>query len=136
MTVTVSSFRGAFPVFGDASKYTSTEISFWLDLASKLVSQERWSTLYDAGVQLFVAHNLAIDAGATLNAKLGKAPGQVEGAVTSGSVDKVSYSRDPGSAMDPSNGHWNLTTFGLRYIRLARMLGAGPVQVGAPLGDS
>jgi len=27
-------------------------------------------------------------------------------------------------------GHWNLTVYGTRFIRFAKMFGAGPIQIG------
>lgn len=134
MAVTAESFRESFPAFGDQVAYPGPEIDFWLGLGLKLMDPARWGDVIDYGLQLFVAHNLALEAMTANASGGGQAPGQVSGPVTSASVDKVSYSRDPSSAMDPKNGHWNLTTYGLRYIRLVMMMGAGPVQVGAPFG--
>lgn len=135
MAVTSAQFRVTFPVFADATVYPTPTIDFWLGLAYQLLDPGRWGTLIDYGAQLFAAHNLAIDYAST-NGGQGSAPGQITGPITSASVDKVSYSRDSSSAMDPKNGHWNLTTYGLRYIRLVKMMGAGPVQVGAPFGPA
>lgn len=130
--LTPATFRDQFPVFSSTSTYPDTEIQFWIDLAAKLHSVERWGDLYDYGVSLFVAHNLSLEFSSTSAAAAGQAPGQVVGALSSASVDKVSYSRDASSAMDPKNGHWNLTTYGLRWVKLVRMVGAGPIQVGVP----
>lgn len=130
MTVTVASFRLAFPEFGSATTYPDASIDFWVGLSAILLNPERWGSALDYGIQLFMAHNLAL--GFNNSGGGSQAPGQITGPTTSASVDKVSYSRDPSSAMDPKNGHWNLTTYGLRYIRLVMMMGAGPIQVGAP----
>jgi hypothetical protein len=135
MTVTVASFRAAFPAFANDTTYPVPEIEFWLALALLLLNAARWSTLLDYGQQLFVAHNLSLEYNAKKAALTGQNPGVVVGAVTGGSVDKVSYQRDPGSAMDPKNGHWNLSIYGIRYIALARQIGAGPVHVGVPSPD-
>ena len=128
--MTPQQFRSTFPAFLDPVCYPEHELLFWIGLAGKLHNAERWADLLDYGVSLFIAHNMAIDFNNTKAARLGQAPGVVQGAVTSGSVDKVSYSRDVSSVMEPGAGHWNLTTFGLRYRRLVNMVGAGPVQVG------
>jgi len=135
MTVTVVSFRAAFPEFTDAPTYPQPEIQFWLDLSAKLLNSDRWGELLDFGAQLFVAHNLCLQAASKTGAAGGGLPGQVVGPTTSASVDKVSYSRDASSAMDPANGHWNLSTYGLRYKQLLSMIGAGPIQVGAPTAE-
>lgn len=135
MAFTIADFRAAFPAFGDPLAYPDPSVQFWADLGYKLHDAYRWGDVLDAGVELFVAHNLALEAGASgAGSGGGGTPGAVVGPVTSASVDKVSYSRDPGAAMDPKNGHWNLTTYGLRWLYLMRMAGAGPVQVGVPLG--
>ncbi len=136
MTVTVATFRANFPEFASDTTYPDTEVEFWLGLALLLHDAGRWGNLLDYGVQLFIAHNLSLQAQSAAASGGGQAPGQIQGPLTSASVDKVSYSRDPGAAMDPANGHWNLSTYGLRYIRLVRMIGAGPLQVGVPLYDS
>lgn len=134
MTVTVADFRQNFPAFTNDVTYTAAAINFWLSLGAKLISVDRWGDVFDYGLQLFVAHNLTLEYESDKAATTGGKPGQVVGAISSASVDKVSYSRDASSAMDPENGHWNLSTYGLRYIRLVKMMGAGPIQVGVPLG--
>jgi len=135
MTVTAATFRVNFPAFASTTTFPDSEIDFWISLGVLLHDAGRWGNLLDFGIQLFVAHNLSLEAsGATASAG-GQAPGQVQGPLTSATVDKVSYSRDPGAAMDPANGHWNLTTYGLRWVRLMRMIGAGPLQVGVPEFD-
>lgn len=132
MSVTIASFRGAFPAFKDIQCYPDPEITFWLSLSEKLHDQNRWGDLLDFGKQLFVAHNLSLEFNAKSAASVGNNPGEVIGPTTSGSVDKVSYGRDLGGVMDPKAGHWNLSTYGLRYLRLVRMVGAGPIYAGAP----
>jgi len=134
MAFTVAAFRQAFPAFANATTYPEPQVQFWADLAAKLQNSERWGDLFDTGVQLFVAHQLVLEYQSNKAGPLGQKPGQIEGAVNSASVDKVSYGRDASSVMELDAGHWNLTTYGLRYIRLLKMLGAGPVQVGVPLG--
>lgn len=132
MAVTVASFRAAFPVFVQAT-YPDPQVQFWLDLGAKLVGP-RWFTLGDYGVMLFAAHNLSMDT--VLSASAGQAPGQVLGPMTGAHVDKVGYTRDGGAALLPGAGHWNLSTYGLRFKQMVRMVGAGPVQVGAPSGGN
>lgn len=133
MTVTAASFRAAFPEFANTGNYPDPQVDFWIALGV-LLCGPRWGRLLDFGIQLFVAHNLSLEFNAMKAAATNQNPGFVVGPVTGGAVDKVSYQRDPGAAMDPANGHWNLTIYGLRYIRMVRMVGAGPVQVGVPLG--
>ena len=127
MTVTVDTFRAAFPVFADKARYADPQVQFWLDLASNLHDANRWGNLLDFGTQLFIAHNLSVDAGIAAAASAGDVPGAVEGPVTNGSVDKVSYGRQLTDILEPGAGHWNLTVYGLRYRRLVLKIGAGPI---------
>lgn len=141
MLITPNELRTAFPVFMDPKCYPDGEINFWAALAEKLHNADRWGDLLMFGQQLFIAHNLALEFDTTKAAGMGQSPGQITGAVTGGSVDKVSYSRDVAAVMEPGAGHWNLTTYGLRYRRLMLMVGAGPVQVspnpmGSPIATS
>lgn len=132
MSVTESTFRATFSEFASSTTYPTPEVDFWLGLALKMMNADRWGDLLDYGQQLFVAHNLAIQFNAKANVDVGQAPGQVIGAITNASVDKVSYTRDASSIMLPDAGHWNLTTYGIRYKQLVRMIGAGPLQIGVP----
>ena len=128
-------FRKAFPAFMDPSCYPDHELNYWFTLGEKLLDKCRWGDLYSDGLYLFAAHNLALEFNSKKQALKGQQPGQVVGVLNSASVDKVSYSRDASAAMDPKNGHWNLTIYGLRYVRLVKMVGAGPVQVAPnPMG--
>jgi hypothetical protein len=126
--------RNRSAAFKNSTTYPPASIQFWLDLAAKLHSPQRWATLIDFGIQLFVAHNLCLEFDSERAARTGQSPGAINGPVTNGSVDKVSYTRDLQGVMDPAAGHWNLTSYGLRYTRMVRMVGAGPVQVGAGAG--
>ncbi len=132
MSITAAQFRGNFPEFMNQAVYPTSEVDFYLNLGTLLLNIERWGNLFDFGQQLFVAHNLALEFTAKKNAATGGNPGEVAGPKTAASVDKVSYSRNPGLVMNPANGHWNLTTYGLRYINLVKLVGAGPIYIGAP----
>lgn len=128
MAVTESDFRGAFPAFKDPLAFTPEQINFYLTLGYKMHNAERWGDLLDFGVQLWTAHSLSMDAA---SARAGDV-GAMTGNVTSMSADGVSWSRDFGSVVDPAAGHWNLSTYGVRWRDMMRMMGAGPVYVGAP----
>ena len=135
MAVTPISFRVAFPEFASTTTYPDGEVQFWINLAALLHDAARWDTLLDYGIMLFVAHNLSLEYNAKKAAATGQNPGQVMGPLSSGTVDKVSYSRNTAQVMDPKNGHWNLSIYGLRYIQLVNMIGAGPIQVGTGAGE-
>lgn len=131
MTASLTSFRQAFPAFMDPGIYPAHEVEYWMTLAGKLHNADRWGELLDDGIYLFTAHNLALEFSSKQDAARAEQPGQIKGTLTSASVDKVSYSRDGSSATDPTAGHWNLTIYGIRWLRLSRLVGMGPVQIGA-----
>ncbi len=127
MTVTVASFRAALPAFADQSTYPDPVVQFWLDLAVKRHNPDRWGDLLDFGIQLYIAHELSVD-----QASGSAVPGQIAGNITSKSVGGVSYSRDVSSATEPDGGYMNLSTYGLRWKQMVKLVGAGPLQVGTP----
>lgn len=128
-TFTPQAFRKAFPAFMDPGCYPEHSIEFWAGFGEKMMNKCRWGNLLPEGLCLYVAHQLTIEFNSTRAARKGQAPGQISGAVTSASVDKVSYSRDASSAMEPNAGHWNLSTYGLRYRQIMLMVGAGAVHL-------
>jgi hypothetical protein len=130
MTVTVASFRNNYPEFADSVRFSVSQIGYYLNLAGLLLNAARWNNLLDAGTELFVAHNLAIESLTQAEAKSKGVPGITTGPVSAKSVDKVSISYATSDAVQAGAGHWNLTVYGTRYVRLMRMFGAGPVQVG------
>lgn len=136
MTITANQFRTNFTAFANTELFPDPTIDFWLAVAYKLLPADRWSTMFDTAAELFVAHNVSLEARTLKEAANGKVPGQSMGMLSSKSVDKVSASYDTGSAAEENAGHWNLTLYGQRFIRLARMFGAGPVQIGAGCYDA
>lgn len=144
---TVTNFRTDYPEFGSVSKFPDSAVTYWLGIA-KLMLTTRWDdtpaeagapTQLYYGTELFVAHNLVLEAQARKNAAKGGTPGVGNaGPVSSKSVGPVSISYDTASAIELDAGHWNLTVYGTRFIQLARMMGAGPLQIGqgcAPYGS-
>lgn len=129
MSVTTSKFRTDFPEFSNTTAYPEALVSFYLTLGAKLMSVDRWADIIDEGLELFVAHNLALERPAQKTAAAGGVPGIASGPVSSKTVDKVSVSYDTSAAMEADAGHWNLTIYGQRYIRLARMVGSGGIQL-------
>ena len=127
--MTAAGLRAQFPAFADSARYPDAQADFYIGLAGKLLSADRWGTVLDHGTALFAAHFLAIDRIASQGGTRGL-PGTGVGIVTGGSVDKVSYTRSVSEVMETDAGHWGMTTYGLQYLRLARMMGMGPVQVG------
>lgn len=131
MTVTVAQFRLDFPAFADTTVYPDTAFAFWYAIALRLMNAALWASLLDVGSELFVAHHLALEARSEAAANAGGIPGESVGPLNSKSVDKVSMGYDTSAGIELEAGHWNLTIYGTRYIRLVRMVGIGCVQIGA-----
>lgn len=128
-TVTVAEFRANFPEFSSQVTYPDSLVNFWLTFALRLLNQCRWLDIYTMGVQLFVAHNLALEKQAQDSAKTGATPGVTTGPVSGKGVGKVRVDYASAEATISGAGHWNLTTYGTRYLYFARIVGMGPIQV-------
>lgn len=126
----IATFRADFPEFEDTGRFPNSTVTYYLNLAGLLLNTQRWGNLLDTATELFVAHNISLEATANRVAAFGGIPGAMTGPVASKEVDKGSISYDTQAAAEPDAGHWALTQYGARFIRLARMAGAGPVQVG------
>jgi len=134
--------------------FPDSGIAYWLQIAGLLLNQQRYglpaaavtpptarnpNTMNDIATELFIAHNLALEARARQEAANGGVPGAMTGPVTAKAVDKVSVSYDTGAGIEHEAGHWNLTIYGVRFIELAKLFGMGPITVagcGGPLGSA
>ena len=121
----IALFRGNFVEFTDPIKYPDEMLTFWADIGERLTSIDRYGDIYPHAVNLFVAHNISIAA----RSGSASVPGLPRGALSSKTVGSVSMSYDTSSAMTPGAGHWNLTTYGAQYARLAQLFGAGVLQL-------
>ncbi len=108
-------------------------VDLYLGIAANLLNAQRWGNMLDFGTELFVAHNLILDAQANAAAAAGGIPGTMSGVVNSKSVDKVSISDDVAVGTIEGGDFWNLSTYGVRFLHYAKMMGAGPIQIGVPL---
>ncbi len=124
-----SQFRSDFPEFADANTYSDGSISFWMNFATVLIDATRWAELADMGIELATAHHLVIASRDEKAGSTGASPGQVSGPITSKSVDRVSVSNDTSAVSLSDGGFWNMTSYGIRFLQLARMLGSGPIQL-------
>lgn len=132
MPVTPCSFRTHFPEFTDATAYPDGRINFWLSVGDRLLQTKRWQDMKDHGLALFTAHHLVLQARDVRAAAVGGIPGDKTGVVASKAVDKVNISYDNASTVDPRDGHWGLTSYGLQFRRLSNIAGMGGLQaVGA-----
>ncbi|MGI4812808.1 MAG: DUF4054 domain-containing protein [Janthinobacterium lividum] len=126
---TPAQFRTDFPEFSDSATYSDASIQMWLTVAASLVNARRWMELTNLGVELVTAHHLAIGSKDFRAATIGGLPGQVSGPMSAKSVDKVSASYDTAAVTEEGAGFWNMSAYGIRYLGLAKMLGAGGLQV-------
>lgn len=124
----VATFREDLPEFADVATFPGSLISFWADIAEKMVA-DRWGTLREKAVELYVAHNVVLSAGSRKTAAAGGMPGGSGGIASSKTVGSVSVSYDTTSAMLKDAGHWNQTSYGRQYVALGRLIGAGCVQL-------
>ncbi|AOY96859.1 hypothetical protein BKK79_35795 [Cupriavidus sp. USMAA2-4] len=127
--MTPEQFRADFPEFSDTTKYPNTLIQMWLTVATSLVNPVRWMELTNLGLALVTAHHLVLAQRDGATADVGGTPGEVKGPTSSKSVDKVSVSYDTGAVALSDAGFWNMTSYGIRFLNFARMMGAGGLQL-------
>jgi len=127
MTVTLASFRAAYPEFS-AAQYPDATITYNLGFASRLLDQVRWGELYDDGIMLVTAHNLVVSAPSAVGAS-GRVSGTPIGIAASQSVGSVSKSIDTGIGLQDGAGLYGATSYGRRYYQLLTMIGAGGIQL-------
>lgn len=128
MAATVDGFLALFPEFTSVSGPATPALTQWLAVGTRLVSSDAWDDLTDFGVYLFTAHYFSLAQRDARAAFAGQTPGGAVGAIASKSVDKVSVSYDNASARIEGAGHWNMTSYGVRFATLARQMGAGGLQ--------
>lgn len=128
--VTDSEFRGHFPEFKSTTQYLPQQVAYWIGIADiMLINPLRWGAMRNNGVELFTAHNLVLEAQAQKSTTSGAVPGIQTGAISGKTIGPVSITYDSAAGLELNGSHWNLTVYGTRFLHLARMIGAGPVQV-------
>lgn len=125
----ISDFRTEFPEFSDTTKYPDAQITFWSSIAEQQVVLNIWGDLYSFGVKLYTAHEITLAYQAKLTASTGGNPGTFGGIAQSKAVGGVNVSYDTQSTSEKDAGYWNLTNYGKQFLRLARMFGAGGIQL-------
>lgn len=126
---TISAFRNTYPEFTSTDKYPDTIITNWATIATSLVNCRAWKNSTLLGIQLYVAHEITLQAQSISSAQIGGTPGQQSGQINQKTVGSVTAAYDSVSAAEKDAGHWNLTTYGKQFIRLARIFGAGTIQL-------
>lgn len=144
--ITAAFFRQSLTEFSDTARYPDPMINFWIGVAAVLLPTQTWgmpadpvgvplTTLYDIGSLLYVAHQVSTEAQSVAAAAVGGNPGTAnKGPVTSESVGGVSRSYDAAATLLESGGDWNRTSYGVRFLQLARTLGKGPLEIGVTPG--
>jgi hypothetical protein len=139
--ISTSSFRESYSEFSNTTTYPDSAVNYWIGIAGVLMSNtRRWgqgstvavsppTTKIDFATECFVAHNLALEQLAQNAGNAGGVPGLTPGILNSKSVGPVSAGYDTSAGIDPTAGHWNYTTYGMRFARLANGVGMGPLQV-------
>lgn len=131
MAWNIEQFRADFPEFAHSSPeiFTDDLINFWAGLGDKLLNLERWGDIIDYGLELFVAHNVIMAYNNEVAVGSGDYSGQGVKPINSNSVGDVSVSYDLGHIMEENGGEWNSTIYGRKFLRLARLMGIGGVQL-------
>jgi hypothetical protein len=129
MTLTTAQFRSDFPEFANTTTYPDPSVQLWITVSTSLVNECRWMELTNLGIELVTAHQLVLSARDQLAASVGGIPGEVKGPTTSKSVDKVSVGYDASAVTLDDAGFWAMSAYGLRFLTLARMMGAGGLQL-------
>lgn len=121
----VLTFRSDFPEFANVANYPTSMINFWAVLGNKMLNEDRWGDFRTHGLELFVAHNITLQAQDIQDAAAGAAPGSVAGAISSQSAGAVSFSVDVSNVAEQDGGNYNLTSYGRQFLRLSRIVGMG-----------
>jgi Protein of unknown function (DUF4054) len=128
--LTDQQFRADFPEFADQKLYPKSAFTYWATVATLMLNQQRWGGILLLAMELFIAHNLVLEAQAQQTALAGGWPGISKGAITAETPGEVSVSYDAVIAAEADGGNWNLTVYGTRFIYWARMAGSGGAQIG------
>lgn len=142
--ISVGQFRINFPAFTDTKRFTDAEVQYWINQAysppnsTPAINQYRWGQFYELGLQLWVAHNLAVQDMMYQRAGMpGMGPGGTyvsmpltgSGVASSKSVDGVSLSYDNQIGMEHDAGWWGSTPWGNQFLYYLRMAGSAPIQL-------
>ena len=129
MDFVVADFRKSYPEFTDVDKYPDSFISGWAAVATLQVDPCRWKSQTLLGISLYTAHEITLESQSISAARIGGNPGAQSGPVNTKTVGSVTVGYDSQQAAEKDAGWWNLSVYGKQFIRLARIFGAGVVQM-------
>ena len=90
-----------------------------------MLNTVRWGDLRTHGLELFVAHNIVLQAQDVADASAGLVPGNNAGVIASQGAGPVSMSIDTMNTAEKDGGNYNLTSYGRQFLRLSRIIGMG-----------
>ncbi len=125
----IGQFRTSLPEFSDIARYSDAQLTFWATLAEAQVNARRWGAQTQMGVFLYVAHEITLSAQNEKATIVGGVPGNQSGPANSKTIGSVTIAYDTQQTAEKNAGYWNLTVYGKQFIRLARIFGAGGVQL-------
>lgn len=140
--ITAATFRVDYPEFVNITTYPDQAVNFWIAAAVIMLPVQTFgagsvaaasppTTMMDLLAELFVAHNITLEMRSAKASSAGGDPGQAnKGPVSSESVGGVSRSYDTSAGLNLDAGPWNLTTYGTRFLFMARNVAKGPLQIG------
>ncbi len=80
-------------------------------------------------MSLYVAHEITLAMQNEKAASVGGVPGVSGGIANTKTVGSVTVGYDAQTTSEEKAGYWNLTIYGKQFIRLARIFGAGAIQL-------
>jgi len=135
ITITQAQFLADFPEFGTLSAPTQpifapSTFNYYFNLAQLLLDPTgRINDWVNQFAEQFIAHHIVLEMLAQRDMNAGGVPGVAKGPIAGKSAGDVSIAYVPGATIELDAGHWNYTIYGQRFIRLAKMVGAGPIQL-------
>jgi len=119
----LSGFLQTFPEF-NTPLYTDQALSIWYEIAQTLVNQKNWGVMYTMGIYWLTAHYLSLNV--TNNTH------EVEGLLTSNSVDGVNYTINIDAVTSQDGESFNQTKYGTQYWQFAKIRGTKPINALTP----
>lgn len=127
-TMTAALFRSDNTEFSNPARYPDNAINRYLAQGTVQLNSGRWGQLYNTGLELFISHHLMLWERRQATAALNGQPGLQKGNLGSESPGQIALSYDTQVSTEERGGFWNSTEYGIEFIRLARLVGMGPVS--------
>lgn len=125
----IAQFRLDFPEFSDIVLYPDSMVNFWATLGEKINAIDRFGDVYNNLIELFVAHNLALQRRDIEESEGGAIPGFTIGAANNKHVGSMSIGYDLKIGDINDAGWWNLTIYGKQYFYLMKLFTHGAYQL-------